>query len=216
MPGRLPWSRGRRQLKKSVLVNFTRRPEGHTVILNDSLKVFLCQSSQSSLERRPSLVRENNAGVHHGVVKESHSPEVGLQAVTNQDVLGVNLEEELCLNISEAGGDPQQVLRLDPAEPGVVVHDVVLRHHQALVTRRPRVVDHRNTTQLATHRRVDHLAVQGEHLPLSLLLPLLDGGDEAPHVVEVRGVGDVTGRHLAALGLRGSVTTTPERDRAGY
>ena len=154
-------------------------------------------------------MREDDAGVHHGVVEELHGPQVGLQAVADQDVLGVNLEEKLGLNVPQAGGDSNQVLRLDPTEPGVVVHDVVVRHHQGLITRGPSVVDHRHSAQLAAHGGVDHLTVQGEHLPLPLL-PLLDGGDEAPHVVEVHGLADVAGRDLAAVRLRGAVTTTPE------
>ena len=167
----------------------------HTVILNDSLDLLHGQGPQCSLVRRAHLVREHYGGVHHHGVKHLDRPEVGLEAVADHDVPGLDLEQELGLHVPELGGDPHQVSLRDPREPGVVVQDPVVRHHEALVLGVTGVVDQGDSHQLAAHGGVDHLAVHGPH-PALALAPLVQTGHKAPHVGVVLGLRHVTRGNL--------------------
>ena len=62
--------------------------------------------------------------------------------MADNDVLGLDLEQELGLHVPEPSGDTatDEVCLLDPGEPGVLVDDLVVRHHKALVLGAPRTV----------------------------------------------------------------------------
>ena len=167
----------------------------HTVILNDPLYLLHGEGPQCPLVWRPHLVREHHGGVHHHRVEQLDGPEVGLEAVADHDVPGLDLEQELGLDVPKPCGDPGQVSLLDPREPGVVVEDLVVRHHEALVLGVPGVVDQGDADQLAAHRGVDHLAVHGPH-PALAPAPLVQAGHEAPHAGVVLGLCHVTRGHL--------------------
>ena len=66
---------------------------------------------------------------------------------------------------------PSQLVLGDATEPGVVVNDGVVRHHQALVDGLAPQVDDGHPGQLVADGGAAHLAVEGKHPTVFRRLP---------------------------------------------
>ena len=123
--------------------------------------------------------------------------------------------QEASLDVPDGRGDALEVLGRYPAEPGVVVDDLLAGVDQGLVDGLAVDVEDGDPGELVAGRGVAHLAVERVDAVVAVgRLGPGQGGDEPAHVVVVEDVGDVAVVHLAARGVGVALAAGPRGNGA--
>jgi len=175
-----------------------------------ALDVAVQDGVHQALERVPegeaALVREQQRGVHDRAVDDLETAQVVLEPVPDQDRLGADEAQQVPLDALQRprGALPLQVLRRDPREAGVVVHDLILRLDEGVVDEAAVQGHDSHLGDLQAVRRVAHFAVERVHAVVAVrrrLLPRLrlHVAGERPVVALVHAHPHVEPRRRAAV-----------------